>query len=395
MFYVGIDWAKESHQVHITDDSGKALSEFKVTNNHEGLHKLLEILRELSPDTSDIFIGIETNSGILFEFLLDNGYTIYPLNPSIVDKFRSRYKISRTKTDPIDAMTIANILRTDRHHYRPALADSPLCRKIRLLARDRKSLMEEKTKIQLQLQECLKLYYPLALQLFYCTDSKKFIDFIKENPSLEDARKRSLDELRVFLRKHYTSPSEAEKVYEKIHSPQIEISPFITEAKKRYSLTLVDLFENILNQIKAYDKEIAMLVEQHPYSSIFLSLPGVKHNLGSRLLGEIGDNLSQYKDYNSLQSYAGTAPVSAFPDPLFYFCAGRPRFTAGAGFCRHRSGLAGNGGSTRRSHCPQRSPEGERRAVQPRRLGHRPAGFELRASQELLRKFRRLRRRVQ
>jgi len=312
MFYVGIDWAKDFHQIHITDDSGAPLSIFKVFNNYEGLNKLLGILQKLPAAKTDIFIGIETNIGILTEFLLNNEYVLYALNPSVVDSCRSRYKVSRAKTDPIDAMVIANILRTDRHNYRPLRPDSPLCRKIRIISRDRKNLTEEKTRIELQLQESLKIYYPVALELFSGTSVRVFIDFVKLNPSLEEARKFPVIELENLLRRHRISPLRASTINDKINAAHIDIPSFIVEAKKKHVLSLLSLLELLLDQLKDYDKEIAALIALHPYHKSLISLPGVSFNLCSRILSEIGDNLSQFKNYNSLQSYAGTAPVSFF-----------------------------------------------------------------------------------
>jgi hypothetical protein len=43
--------------------------------------------------------------------------------------------MARKKSDHVDAMTLANILRTDAHMHRPLPADSDLVRSITVLAR--------------------------------------------------------------------------------------------------------------------------------------------------------------------------------------------------------------------------------------------------------------------
>jgi len=41
MHYVGIDWADEKHDIYITNDSGKKLSCFEISNDRKGMLKLL------------------------------------------------------------------------------------------------------------------------------------------------------------------------------------------------------------------------------------------------------------------------------------------------------------------------------------------------------------------
>jgi transposase len=64
-----------------------------------------------------------------------------------------------------------------------------------------------------------------------------------------------------------------------------------------------------VEQIAAYDKEIATLFLTHPDRELFAALPGAGKRLAPRLLAEIGDDRSRYADAASLQALAGTSPV--------------------------------------------------------------------------------------
>ncbi|HWL34848.1 MAG TPA: transposase, partial [Frankiaceae bacterium] len=48
----------------------------------------------------------------------------------------------------------------------------------------------------------------------------------------------------------------------------------------------------------------------HPHAGIYLSQPGLAVVLGSRLLGEFGDDPDRYADARSRKNYAGTSPIT-------------------------------------------------------------------------------------
>src|SRR5215211_3896731 len=71
-------------------------------------------------------VAIETPRGLLVAALRATARPIYPINPLAVARYRERTSISGKKSDHVDAMALANILRTDRHQHRLLPDDSPL-----------------------------------------------------------------------------------------------------------------------------------------------------------------------------------------------------------------------------------------------------------------------------
>src|SRR4030065_2068784 len=183
MYYVGIDWADENHQVFITDDSAQRLGAFSIVNSHSGVEELFERIRYFVKDQKQVLFALETSKGLLIDSILDAGYTVYPINPKSVDRYRDRYKVSGHKSDDFDAMVLANILRTDRHNYRPILPDSPITRELKILTRECCSLIRLKTMLSNQLTSCLKDYYPVALELFCKLDQQITLLFLKNFPT--------------------------------------------------------------------------------------------------------------------------------------------------------------------------------------------------------------------
>jgi hypothetical protein len=86
-------------------------------------------------EDAPIPVAIETSRGLLVAALRATGRLVYPINPMAVARYRERHSVSRKKSDHVDAMTLANILRTDLHMHRPLLADTELARAIAVLAR--------------------------------------------------------------------------------------------------------------------------------------------------------------------------------------------------------------------------------------------------------------------
>ena len=70
-------------------------------------------LGKFSSNSKDILVAVESHQGLLIYALLETGYLVYPINPKAMERYRDRYRMSSSKSDPKDAMVLANILRTD------------------------------------------------------------------------------------------------------------------------------------------------------------------------------------------------------------------------------------------------------------------------------------------
>jgi transposase len=134
--WCGIDWAQRHHDIAVVDDDGVLVLKRRIEDSAVGFRQLLELLAEQTQcSEAPIPIAMETAKGLLPAALLAAGYQLFPINPLAVSRYRDRYVISRAKSDPGDALVLANILRTDLAAHRPLPADSELVLSIRVLAR--------------------------------------------------------------------------------------------------------------------------------------------------------------------------------------------------------------------------------------------------------------------
>lgn len=312
VFLLGVDWADEKHDWCLMDEAGKVSDSLAVPHTLPGLEMLRDRVRATVPPGSEILCALETNHGLLVDFLLGQGWTVYPINPKSVDRYRERTRTARVKSDRLDAWLLADILRTDRHLHRPLVPDSTVVRELRELTRDRESLVQEGRRLTNQLMACLKAYWPESLGLFPDLHRPWALDFLAQYPTHEAAAKASLKVLRAFLKAHRHPQwgAKADEIFAALRQPHLFAAPHLVRAKTRQMLHLASQLKTVVRDITDYDAEIERLLREHPDGQLFLSLPGAGPNLAARLLAEIGDDRNRYATFNSLQCDAGTAPVT-------------------------------------------------------------------------------------
>lgn len=311
MLNIGIDWADDHHDVCVVDDQGKKLSAFRMMHNAEGFAELLEKIQHLQSDKSQVAFCLETSQGLLVEFLLDQGYRLYPVNPKAASRCRERYKVSGAKDDTLDAWVLANFLRTDRDSMRELLPSSDLAREIKILVQDRESLVRMKTRLINKLTAALKSYYPKALELFGDIQSHSALAFLREYPTPDKAKTLTLARLRKFLKAQgYSHPNRVEEIWNQLQEPLIPAEGFVVEAKSRMVLALVGQLEVVLKEVASYEKAISGKLTTHPDLGIFKSLPAAGATLQAQMLAYFGDNREVYPTFEGVQRQAGTCPIT-------------------------------------------------------------------------------------
>ena len=111
MICVGIDVAKDKHDCFILSSEGEALADvFTIQNNAEGFDMLLQTIRRCARPEDKIKVGLEATGHYSYNilgFLLDKGLPTYVINPLHTNLYRKSLSLRETKTDRVDARTIA------------------------------------------------------------------------------------------------------------------------------------------------------------------------------------------------------------------------------------------------------------------------------------------------
>ena len=111
MVCVGIDVAKDKHDCFIISSEGEILADvFTIPNNAEGFDTLLQAIRRSTRPEDKIKVGLEATGHYSYNilgFLLDKGLPTYVINPLHTNLYRKSLSLRETKTDRVDARTIA------------------------------------------------------------------------------------------------------------------------------------------------------------------------------------------------------------------------------------------------------------------------------------------------
>ena len=157
------------HDIEIQDSEGRVLVRRRLVEGVDGaaeLHGLVagHLGEDEEPDR--VLVGIETDRGPWPQALIAAGYTVYPINPRQVARYRERHSTSGGKSDPKDAHVLAEIVRLDRAHHRPAAGDSDVGEAVKIAARAHQTMIWARQQTVNQLRSTLREVHPAALATF-------------------------------------------------------------------------------------------------------------------------------------------------------------------------------------------------------------------------------------
>jgi transposase len=324
--YCGIDWAEGHHDIALVGDDGKLLGKRRIHESVEGFAEL-GVMLAAALDSADepIPVAIETPRGLLVAALRATGRPVYPINPLAVARYRERTSVSGKKSDHVDAMALANILRTDRHQHRLLPDDTAEARSISVLARAYQDAVWRRTKLVQELRAKLREYYPGFLAAFAAgsgsgrglsttqlasSDARAVLAIA---PSPQDAAKVSKARVETALRRggrQRRIGSLAAQIVTGLRTPQLRQAPVVEQAMRVETLALLGVLDAVCDSVDQLASALSEAFEQHPDYKIITSFPGLANISGAIVLAEIGDDRGRFRDDRALQAFAGSAPVT-------------------------------------------------------------------------------------
>jgi transposase len=313
MLYVGIDWASDHHDVCLTNDSAQTLAAFRIAHDSEGFERLHHVIKEHEPEPQQVSVALETTRGLLIHDLLRSGYQVYAINPKAVSRYKDRHVVSKAKTDSLDASCLAHLLRTDRHRFKPLVLLPENYRLLDRLCLDLRKLVDDRTRVVNQINDCLKEFYPQALGLFYKIDCAVSVAFLKTfsdpNTLLATTKRR----FRAFLKEqNYPYLEKTDELYGKIHAPAPHADPVIVQTGKARLEALLDQFLTVRRHQKVYEQQIRVVLRKLPESRPIRTLPGLGKRLVPELVAILGPREShrRFDSARALSNLAGCSPIT-------------------------------------------------------------------------------------
>jgi transposase len=286
--YAGIDWATRTHAVCVVDQTGAIRARFEVPNTGKSFTGLIKRLSKLGVAG----VAIERADGPLVEAMVDQGLRVVVVTSRQVKALRSRYRASGAKSDPADALLLADVLRTDGHRLAPLTCDRDPTKVLRALSRTRKDLQEARVALGNQLTSQLERCFPGAIGLFADLHTPVAIAFLR--------------------RLHYPGRTPVTTLLGRIQTaPAAGISPGEAAGRAVCVLALLDAIQACARQERELEAEIVERLEVHADAHVFTSLPKAGHGVrAAALLGELGDVRTRFPTEDCLAALAGAAPVT-------------------------------------------------------------------------------------
>ena len=163
MIFVGIDVAKNKHDCFISNSDGEVLFDvFTITNNRAGFDDLYQKIKSVSNDFAIIKVGLEATGHYSYNilgYLLDKGLTTYLINPLHTNLYRKSLSLRKTKTDKVDARTIAMMLMSDvdLKSYSDTLYHNE---ELKSLTRYRFDKVKERAKLKTSVTRLVTILFP-------------------------------------------------------------------------------------------------------------------------------------------------------------------------------------------------------------------------------------------
>lgn len=312
ILYVGIDVSKDKHDICIKDQSGNDLIQrFKIGNTKADLGKLYETIERIKSKmrgNSDVIFGMEA-TGIyslpLYSALRRDGYKVKLYNPIQTNGFR-KMKIRKTRTDPIDAAIIADLLRNSEQPQVNEIKDLNLY-KLRELIRIRHRLVEKQTVCKVQLIRNIDMIWPNYVSLMPKVFGTTSMAVLKKYNVPSKLTGESFEQFYDLVHKASRSKlsrTKAQEIYASAGNTLTvpEIEPIISIEIK----TLITQLELYDGQIQSIDTKIDRMMRL--IDSKITSIPGIGGILGPIILGEVGD-IGRFSSAKKLVAFAGLDSV--------------------------------------------------------------------------------------
>lgn len=318
-FFVGIDWATESHEVCILDAAQRVIERKSVEHSGAGIAQFVTHLNKLAGGQPEsVAVGIETPRGAVVESLVERRFAVFSINPKQMDRFRDRHRVSGSKDDRLDAFVIADSLRTDMPLFHRVRLDDPLVIRIRELSRTDEDVQQQQVSTGHQLRDSLRRYFPQMVELCPGVDEPWFWELLELVPTPAKAMKLKGAKVEQLLRSHRIRRLTAGEIIQRLQSEPLRLAPGAVEAISEHVLFLIPQLKLLHQQRKDLAARIdCVLAElsnetepgEHRDVTLLLSLPGAGRVVAATMLAEASQPLAN-RDYHALRSYSGVAPIT-------------------------------------------------------------------------------------
>lgn len=307
MISVGIDVSKDKHDCFILNSEGEVLAEvFTIPNSMEGFTALLGRIQDCTTPQDKIRVGLEATghySYNLLGFLLDNGLPTYVLNPLRTNLYRKSLSLRKTKTDRVDARTIAAMLLSDAG-LKPYTDTAYHNEELKSLTRYRFDKVKERAKLKSSISRLVCILFPELEKLVPTLHMVSVYALLEEFPGARQIAEVHLTRLKTLLE------SASRGRYQRNMAVMIRDAARTSIGSKMPAKSLelqhtIRLIRELDAEIKDIETAIQNIMDE--LHSPIATIPGIGCRMGAMILAEVGD-FSRFDSPDKLLAYAGMSP---------------------------------------------------------------------------------------
>ena len=307
MIYVGIDVAKDKHDCFITNSDGEVLFKaFTIANNLTGFTELYQKIESVMEDVSKVKIGLEATghySYNLLGYLIDKGLPTYAINPLHTNLYRKSLSLRQTKTDKVDARTIASMLMSDVN-LKSYSDTSYHNEELKSLTRYRFDKVKERAKLKSSVSRLVCILFPELEKLVPTLHMASVYALLSEFPGAKQVANVHLTRLTNLLTKASKGRYGKETAITFRDAARTSIGSNMP-AKSLELKHTIKLIRELTSEIDEIENEIKIIMDE--IHSPILSIPGINYRMGAMIIAEIGD-FNRFDSPDKILAYAGFSP---------------------------------------------------------------------------------------
>ncbi len=307
MIYIGIDVAKDKHDCFITNSEGEVLfNAFTIPNNADGFNDLFQKISSLTNDFSNVKVGLEATGHYnynLLGFLIDKGLPTFVINPLHTNLFRKSLSLRQTKTDKVDAHTIA-LMMMSGVNLQSYSDTSYHNEELKSLTRYRFDKVQERAKLKTSISRLVNILFPELEKLVPTLHMVSVYALLAEFPSSSQIASCHLTHLTNLLANASKGHYNKEKAIEIRNAARRSIGSNMPakSLELKHTIRLIQELNSEIDEIECSIKSIMDSIH-----SPILSIPGINYRMGAMIIAEIGD-FSRFSSPDKILAYAGLSP---------------------------------------------------------------------------------------
>ena len=307
MIYVGIDVAKDKHDCCILgSEADKLYPVFTIPNNKAGFNELYEKIFSVTEDRAKIKVGLEATGHYslnLLGSLIDKGLPTCVINPLHTNLYRKGLSLRKTKTDKVDAGSIAMMLLTDKT-LKPYSDTSYHSEELKSLTRYRFDKVQERAKLKSSVARLVNILFPELEKLVPSLHMASVYALLSEFPGasyIADCHLTRLKNLLDIASKGRYGRDMAITIRDAARDSIGSIMP-AKSMELKHTIHLIKVMTDEIDEIESSIKSI-----MDSSGSPIITIPGINYRMGAMILAEIGD-FSRFSNADQILAFAGLSP---------------------------------------------------------------------------------------